>query len=478
MCCHVRTYGDDFSHRLMPENHRKLSDRVTDMGVLIPVQIAAAEADGFQLHQYFAGGRSRWLRPFKYFERARGDEFNGSHGVWAGLRTNELTDSISPMPVVTELTGPGSGAAASGGLSSLTAGNRPASERLLALDVYRGLIMVLLISHGFGLGSLKDHPIGRHLAYQVDHVAWEGLVLWDLIQPAFMFMVGVAMPFAFARREEQAAGGAGFWRSFAHVARRSAILIFLSQLFVAVGSGPYQFGLINVLSQIAFTYLICFLIMRLEFNLQVSAAVGLLAAHWLLFLRYPGPAGPFSLEGNIGQVIDQWWLGRNYSGYYVTINFVSSTVTTLFGVWAGMLLWRPIELREKMRILLWCGGGCLVAGMALSLVNPMVKRLWTASFTIYSAGLVILGLAAIVWVVDGLGWKRLAMPLVWVGTNSLFIYCVAQMCYGGISRGVGVFTGKFEWLGLLGPVAHACATLAVLWWMCWWLYQRKAFVKI
>lgn len=384
---------------------------------------------------------------------------------------NELIDSISPMAVATKLTGPGPGAVAGGEPSSSSAEKRPAAERLLALDAYRGLIMILLISHGFGLASLKDHPIGRHLAYQVDHVAWEGLVLWDLIQPAFMFMVGVAMPFAFARRQEQAAGG-GFWPSFAHVARRSAILIFLSQVFVATGSGPYQFGLINVLSQIAFAYLICFLLMRLEFNLQVSAAIGLLAAHWLLFLRYPGPAGPFSQEGNIGQAIDQWLLGRNYSGYYVTINFVSSTVTTLFGVWAGLLLRRPVELREKLRILLWSGGGCLVAGMLLSLANPMVKRLWTASFTIYSAGLVILGLAAVVWLVDGLGWKRVAMPMVWVGTNSLFIYCMGQMCYGGISRAVGVFTGKFEWLGLLGPVAQACATLAVLWWMCWWLYQR------
>jgi heparan-alpha-glucosaminide N-acetyltransferase len=353
----------------------------------------------------------------------------------------------------------------------------PTGERSLALDAYRGLIMILLISHGFGLSALKDHPIGRHLAYQVEHVAWVGVTLWDLIQPAFMFMVGVAMPFAFARREQQTGGS--FWPSFAHVVRRSVILIFLSQVFVAVGSrSQFQFGLINVLSQIAFAYLLCFLIMKLDFNLQVSAALGLLAAHWLLFLRFPGPDGPFSQEGNIGQVIDQWLLGRTYPGHYVTINFISSTVTTLFGVWAGMSMRRPIELREKMRVLLWSAGGCLVVGMLLSVANPMVKRIWTASFAIYSAGLVILGLAVMIWLVDGLGWKRFAMPMVWVGTNSLFIYCVGQMCYGGISRGVGVFTGKFEWLGLLGPVAHASATLAVMWWMCWWLYQRRAFVKI
>jgi len=354
----------------------------------------------------------------------------------------------------------------------------PAASRSLALDAYRGLIMVLLISRGFGLGALKDHPIGHFLAHQVDHVDWEGAVLWDLIQPAFMFMVGVAMPYAFARRAREGAGG-GFWPGFAHVMRRSAVLIFLSQLFVATGSGTYQFGLINVLSQIALTYLLCYIIMRLEFNLQVAAAVGILAAHWLLFVQNPGPAGPFSREGNVGQVIDQWLLGRNYSGYYVTINFISSTVTTLFGVWAGMLMRRPIELRDKLRILLWWAGACIASGMLLAIVNPMVKRLWTASFTLYSGGLVLLGLAAAVWLVDGLEWRRLAMPFVWVGTNSLFIYCFSQMCYGGLARAIGVFTGKFVWLGpTLAPIALACTALAVMWWMCWWLYRRQAFVKI
>jgi heparan-alpha-glucosaminide N-acetyltransferase len=389
------------------------------------------------------------------------------------LSGGDLMDSISPMPTLIETNQPGAAAGTASDAKTPAAG-----ERSFALDAYRGLIMVLLISHGFGLSALRDHPIGKYLAAQVDHVPWEGLVLWDLIQPAFMFMVGVAMPYAFARRQET---GGSYWTSFAHAAWRSAVLIFLSQLFVAVqsSSGQFQFGLINVLSQIAFTYLICFLLMRFDFLTQVAAAVGLLAAHWLLFLQYPGPGGAFSQEGNVGQAIDQWLLGRNYSGYYVTINFLSSAVTTMSGVWAGMLMRRPLDLREKLRILLWWAGGCLAGGMLLSLANPMVKRLWTASFTIYSAGFVLLGLAAMLWMVDGRGWRRLTLPLVWVGTNSLFIYCVSQMCRGGISRGIGTFTGRFAWLGTeMGPIMHECSVLAVMWWVCRWMYQRKAFVKI
>lgn len=356
-------------------------------------------------------------------------------------------------------------------------GRAPASggERSIALDAYRGLIMILLVSRGFGFGALKEHPVWKHVAHQVDHVPWEGLVLWDLIQPAFMFMVGVAMPFAFAKR---AAEGAGTWASFAHALRRAATLIFLSQLFTATGSGPFQFGLINVLSQIALAYLICFGLMRLNFWNQVAAAVGLLAAHWLLFAAYPGPDGPFSREGNVGQVIDQWLLGRNYSGYYVTINFISSAVTTLFGVWAGLLMRSARPVGEKLRIILWWAAGSLMGGMLLANFNPMVKRLWTASFTIYSTGLVLLGLAAMIWLIDLRGWRRGVYPLLVVGANSIFAYCVSQMCYGGISRAVAVFTGKFWWMGTMAPVAHACACLGVIWAMCWWLYQRKAFVKV
>src|SRR3954447_6664124 len=76
------------------------------------------------------------------------------------------------------------------------------TQRLLSLDVFRGVIMVSLISFGFGFRALKDTPHWNFLARQVDHSQWTGVVFWDLIQPAFMFMVGVAMPFAFARRRE------------------------------------------------------------------------------------------------------------------------------------------------------------------------------------------------------------------------------------------------------------------------------------
>src|SRR5438034_9045938 len=81
----------------------------------------------------------------------------------------------------------------------------PDQQRLLSLDVYRGLIMVSLICYGFGLRTFDKDPKWGFLARQVDHSQWTGVVFWDIIQPAFLFMVGVAMPFAFARRKAMGA---------------------------------------------------------------------------------------------------------------------------------------------------------------------------------------------------------------------------------------------------------------------------------
>ncbi|MBK9169650.1 MAG: hypothetical protein IPM24_19615 [Bryobacterales bacterium] len=347
--------------------------------------------------------------------------------------------------------------------------------RYLALDAYRGFIMITLCASGFGFPKLKDHPSFAWIVAQFEHVPWEGAVFWDLIQPAFMFMVGVAMPFALARRMSE---GAAFSELFRHVGIRAVKLIVLSQILISISGNALQFQLINVLSQIAFTYFFAFLIMQLPFQRQAIAAGAILAGYWALFALFPGSEGAFSRTDNIGAVIDRWWLGRNYSGHYVTINFVTSTVTTLFGVWTGMLLRTDRTLEAKIRILAIAMAAAFASGLLLSLWNPLVKRLWTPSFTLYSTGWVLLMLLVFVWMAEVRGWRRPMFPLVVVGMNSIFIYSLSMLLKGWIDRSLAVFTFRFEFLGTIAPVAQACAVLAVMWWACYWLYQRKIFFKL
>src|SRR5262245_374253 len=191
-----------------------------------------------------------------------------------------------------------------------------ASERLISLDTFRGLTMLLLISHGFGIYAAFKGSLPL-LADQFEHAKWVGCTLWDLIQPAFTFIVGAAMPLSMARRLEQGSSRSALFR---HVLWRAFILIALSNILSNWnGNRPPVLQLINVLCQIAFGYVICFAVMQLRFKWQAVAAAGILTLYTALFFVFPGPQGPFDPTNNIGAVIDRQILGYNYSGNYTTI---------------------------------------------------------------------------------------------------------------------------------------------------------------
>ena len=349
--------------------------------------------------------------------------------------------------------------------------------RYLALDAYRGFIMIILSSGGFGLAALAARrPAWTPIADQFEHMPWQWITFWDLIQPAFMFMVGVAMPFALARRVEL---GASRRQLLGHVVLRSLRLILMSQILISISAGRLQFQLINVLAQIGITYFLCYLIMQLRFRLQVLIAAVLLIGYWALFVGFPGTEGPFlSKDTNVGAMLDIWVFGHQNGDHWTTINFVPSTVTTLFGVWAGRLVQSRRTHGQKMGILAAWAVGCLTVGLAIHPWNPIIKRICTTSFTLYSGGWVLLMLLAFYWVVEVKGWRKWTFPLLVVGANSIFIYSLDQVLRGWLNRAVGVFTNNYAVLGDFGSVAQSCTVLLVMWYLCYWLYKRKIFLKL
>lgn len=353
----------------------------------------------------------------------------------------------------------------------------PVSQRYLALDAYRGFIMLMLASGGFGFAALaKERPAWAGVAAQFEHMQWEWIAFWDLIQPAFMFMVGVAMPFALAIRKRQ---GATDQQLFWHVVWRSVRLILMSQILMSIARGRLHFQMINVLAQIGLTYFLCYLIMQLKFAWQAAIAVAILVGHWTLFVAFPGTEGPFmSKTTNIGMVIDTYLFGKPNGGFWTNTNFITSTATTLFGVWTGLLLQTGKSHGEKLRTILIAAVACLALGVLIHPWNPIIKRICTSSFTLYSTGWVLLMLAAFYWIVEMKGYRKWTFPLVVVGANSIFIYSVEEVLRSWLNRAVGVFTFRFEFLGPYGHVAQACAVVLVMWYMCYWLYQRKIFFKL
>lgn len=349
------------------------------------------------------------------------------------------------------------------------------TRRYIALDAYRGFIMLLLASEGFGFAFLKHDPTWGRAAGWFDHVPWQGAVFWDMIQPAFMFMVGVAMPFALAKRT---AAGATWTDNFRHVLSRSVRLIIMSQILICVSAGRIKPQLINVLSQIAFTYLLSFLIMQWKLRWQVLTAVGLLAFWTALLFAFPGPDGPFSRTNSVGLVVDRAIFHYDYDPAYSTLNFMASTVWTLSGVWVGRLLMGNRTDREKMKLLIASMVLAFAFGLTLRPWIPMIKQLCTPSFIFYSLGWVLFMLLCFYWIVEIRGWRKPVFPLLVVGMNSIFIYSLGEMLHQWLDRAVGVFTFHFGFIGTLAPVAQSCAVLLVMWYLCYWLYKRRIFLRL
>jgi predicted acyltransferase len=347
-------------------------------------------------------------------------------------------------------------------------------ERYITLDAYRGAVMVLLVSGGFGLVPLASHPSDVRLPTWFNHAAWQGVLLWDLVLPAFLFMAGVAMAFALARRRELGATSQQICR---HAASRSLELILLSQILEWMATGKLQFQLYAALSQIALAYLFAFLIVQLKFRGQAVGAALVLAGYGALFVLFPGPDGGFSRTQNIGTVIDRVVFGHSYADSYVTISFIGATVTTVFGAWTGALLRSRRTPAEKAKILGVAAVAGLAGGKALALVNPMIKRLWTPSFTLYTAGWALLIMLVFILMIDVWGRRRWAFPFVVVGRNSLLVYSVALGVGGWIDRSLGVSTGQFKSGCALFPVAGACAFLCLLWLLCYMLHRGKIYIR-
>ncbi len=355
-------------------------------------------------------------------------------------------------------------------------------KRLLGLDAFRGITMVMMIAEGFGLRYFRGTPWLAPVASQFTHVDWNfhgwEMHFWDLIQPFFMFIVGAVMPISFARRWEQ---GETWRASLLHVLKRSALLIVWGLIARSVGANRPVVDLINVLAQIAFTYLMAFLILRKPWQTQLGFAFGLLAVHWALFMfaTAAGVQGPWVKDANIGWFVDQTLLGKTWGGSYVTINCLSSAANTIFGVVAGGLLVSKLDEVRKLRVLLLVGVAAVLAGAMLDAAIPLNKKIWTASFAVFSTGWTLLALALFHWLCDVLGHVRWASLFVMVGANSIFIYLFHEILGGWLSRTTLIFLWwSVELWGPGGRMLNAVAAIALQCALCVWLYRRRVFLKL
>jgi predicted acyltransferase len=352
-------------------------------------------------------------------------------------------------------------------------------ERAYSIDAFRGFTMVFMLSEGFGLLYYRNSPVLGPIANQLDHMQWSGYMhFWDMIQPFFMFIVGLVMPISFGKRW---ASGETWGQSLGHVLRRCALLLLFGVIARSVQANRPNLDLINVLAQLSFTYLVAFLVLRKSWRVQAAVAGIFLVGHWALyqFVTAPGVLGPWVRDANIGWWLDKTVLNNNWGGSYATINCISSAANTIFGVMCGELLASAAPLRRKFQILISLGIAGVLAGIALHPVIPINKKIWTASFALYSGGFTLLALALFYWICDVKRKRAWARLFVIVGANSIAIYLFHEILHRWLTRTMLVFTGWSVTLwGNGGRTLNMLAVLAFEIYVCVWLYRRKIFLKI
>ncbi|PYU95885.1 MAG: DUF5009 domain-containing protein [Acidobacteria bacterium] len=364
--------------------------------------------------------------------------------------------------------------------SSVASGSRFGS-----LDFFRGVTMFFLIAEST---EIYDHLVDPALkstiiasiGMQFHHHPWNGLRFWDLIQPFFMFIVGAAMPFSFGRRWDR---GDSWGVTFRHALLRSSLLLAFGVGLYCIEPGKLTFELWNVLAQLSFTYLVAFLMMRRPAWFQIGFTLLLLALTEILYRSWPVPGfdQPFTPDHNFGSYVDLFLMGKLSKGHWVAFNAVPTTAHTMWGVLAGQVLRSGRSPGQKIRTLAIAGSIAVVLGYALDPVTPIIKRICTSSFVIVSGGWCLLALGFSYWLVDVKKIERGPRFFTYVGMNSLFIYLFTNTRGSEWLAGlVKPFTmGFFAWSGdVPAKIITSLVVWGLLWYCCYWLYQRRIFFKI
>ena len=392
--------------------------------------------------------------------------------------------------------------------------NVETTTRLVSLDVFRGFVMVLMLGEVmrlFDVARAFPHSLlWRVIAFNTQHVEWQGCSLHDLIQPAFSFLVGAALPFSIASRKMK---GQTFGPMLGHAIRRALILIFLGIFIRSLRSTQTYFTFEDTLTQIGLGYVFLFLLGFTRVRTQVVTLVLILICFWAAFVLYPAPGPQFDYarvgvppdwhhlytgflshwnkNSNLSWAFDVWFLNlfpREQpfifnEGGWSTLSFIPTLGTMIMGLLAGEWLKAKGSKEQKLRGLLIAGAGLVLLGLVCQWAGicPIVKRVWTSSYTLYSGGLVVLILAGFYALLDWKGWRRWAFPLIVVGMNSIAIYLMSwtmeSFVSGALDRHFGtaisVIAGP-----TFQPVLHGFLVMLIFWLILYWMYRRKIFLRI
>jgi heparan-alpha-glucosaminide N-acetyltransferase len=388
------------------------------------------------------------------------------------------------------------------------------ASRLISLDAFRGLVMILMLAEQMRLPEVArafpHSAVWRLIAFNTEHVEWQGCSMHDLIQPGFSFLVGAALPFSIASRKMK---GQTFGPMLRHAVWRALLLISLGIFLRSLWAPQTYFTFEDTLTQIGLGYVFLFLLGFSRPRTQMITLVLILICFWAAFALFPAPSPQFDYarvgvsqnwshnytgflshwnkNSNLSWAFDVWFLNlfpREQpfvfnEGGWSTLSFIPTLGTMILGLLAGEWLKGKGSKEQKLRGLVIAGTGLLLLGLVCQWVGicPIVKRVWTSSYTLYSGGCVVLILAGFYTLIEWKGWRRWAFPLVVVGLNSIAVYVMSWTMSRFFSNALNRHIGRAI-SAMAGPtfqpVLNGFAVILIFWFILFWMYRRKIFLRI
>jgi EmrB/QacA subfamily drug resistance transporter len=334
------------------------------------------------------------------------------------------------------------------------------NDRFMSIDVFRGFIMFWILGGDVitqALHQVSSSKIIEMLATQLEHKDWQGFYFYDLIFPSFIFIVGVSIVFSVGKIIESE----GKYSALRKIVVRSLLLYIVGVIYYGGFSKLWpDIRLLGVLQRIAICYLaagilFCFFKPRMLFGISIIILVG----YWALLSFMPFPDvrptpgtsieisratgfddtsklnmdsqimihGVYDQGVNLANYIDQKYLpGFKWDGSWDPEGILSTMpamVTCIIGVLVGLFL-KTKSRSEPGRLKLLIASGLLLilAGLLWNLQFPIIKKIWTSSYVLVAGGFSILFLSFFYYILDFRKWIYWAIPLIWIGTNSLTVY--------------------------------------------------------
>jgi predicted acyltransferase len=419
---------------------------------------------------------------------------------------------------------------------------RQPGERVMSVDVLRGFDMFWIIgadSLAYALHRTAQKPATQFFARQLDHAEWAGFHFYDLIFPLFIFIVGVSLVFSLSRSAE-----AGRLAAIKRIARRSIVLFLLGIIYSGGITNPWpDIRLLGVLNRIALVYFFASLLfLFLKPRVLAAFSIALLGAYWALLTfvpirdvqltkealarqaqlqRDPDAARVLNASGNFSAVrnspawsaarslyfgSDQWVRGKFDKGHNLSDHFdfkylpgrkydiffdpegllstLSAIATCLLGVFAGLLLRSRVPGKRKVAYLICFGVAASAFGWLWNFQIPVIKKIWTPSFTLVAGGYSAILLGFFYLVVDVWQARKWCRPFLWIGMNSITVYMISNLL-GGFRRPAARLAGG-DLSALLsarvvqgfGDVLISVVGLLLAFWLVYFLFKKKVFLRI